>query len=85
MAKKKVIGEVEDFYIQGNCQTKSQEEIASILNVLPHEIEDLYNKYKKISNDKFQRYNGTTSMTESQSSKRTKKGQFIDEKNIHRL
>ena len=87
MSKKKKIGEVEIFYIHGNCQTKTQEEIATIIGVDSKDIEEIYSKAKRKSNDKFQRYSGTTSMTESQSiavSKKTDKN-ILSEKNIHRL
>lgn len=85
MSKKKKIGEVEIFYIQGNCQTKTQDEIANILGVDSKDIEEIYLKAKKKSNDKFQRYSGTTSMTESQSCVRTVSKNNPLEQNIHRL
>jgi cell division protein FtsX len=87
MSKKKKIGEVEIFYIQGNCNNKTQEEIAEIIGVNSKDIEEIYLKSKRKSNDKFQKYSGTTSMTEAQSSittVRSNKNSF-DEKNIHRL
>lgn len=85
MAKKKNIGEVEIFYIQGNCQTKTQDEIAAIIGVDSKDIEEIYLKAKKKSNDKFQRYSGTTSMTESQSCIRTVNRTNPSQENIHRL
>lgn len=86
MAKKKfIVGEVEKYYIEGNCLAKSQEEIARIFNVDPSEIEDAYKKAKAKRSNHFQTYKGTVAMTEAQSSIETKKPTYVDEKNIHRL
>jgi hypothetical protein len=85
MVKKKKFTEIELFYIEGNCLSKSLDEISKILNIDQKEIEDIYLKAKKRNSDKFQRYSGTTCMTESQSMVSSKKSSNIDEKNIHRL
>lgn len=85
MAKKKNLTEVEIFYIEGNCLSKSLEEISKILNLDPNQIEDTYSKAKKKNSDRFQRHSGTTCMTESQSMVSSRKVVHIDEKNIHRL
>lgn len=85
MAKKKIIGEVEKFYIEGNCLSKTQEEIAKILNVDSIDIDEIYKKAKAKKSNHFQTYRGTVAMTEAQASVETKKSTYVDEKNIHRL
>lgn len=85
MAKQKKIGEVEIFYIEGNCHNKTQEELAKIIGVNVEDISEIYLKSKKKSNDKFQRYSGTTSMTQAQSSVTPSKTRTNIQNNIHKL
>ena len=69
MSKKKTLNEVELFYIKENCLTMSLSEIAEKINTDSKNIIELYEKFKKEKNLSFQKYSGTTSMTQAQSSK----------------
>lgn len=69
MAKNKKLGEVELYYIEGNCLKMSLEEISEKLNINKESIREIYEKTKKQKNLSYQTYSGTVAMTASQSSK----------------